>query len=317
MELRHLRYFIAVADELSFSRAAERLQMAQPPLSQQIQALEIELGVKLFDRKKRPLSITLAGQAFLEEARTMLAQLEQAVQRSQRIHQGNLGHLTVSFTSSIANSVLPDILRSFRQHYPEVKLILREETIALQLQGLRDRKTDIVFSYQDPKLSEVDDLEVMPLTQEPLVVVLPKNHSLASRSEIALLALIDEDFILPQHQVVSGLSTQIYQICAQAGFIPKIAQEAVFMVTILGLVSAEMGISILPSSVQNLRRKGVVYRPIQEQTTPTKLMMIWRRDHSSTIVQQFLRMASEQSTNEKHGFLCQELLVRTSTVDDF
>ena len=176
MELRHLRYFIAVADELSFSRAAERLQMAQPPLSQQIQALEIELGVKLFDRKKRPLQLTLAGQAFVEEARSMLAQLGQATDRVKRIHQGSLGYLTISFSSSIANGVMPDILRSFRQHYPAVKLILHEENMALQLQGLRDRKTDIVFAYQYLEGSGASDLEVMPLIQEPLVVVLPKNH---------------------------------------------------------------------------------------------------------------------------------------------
>ncbi len=147
MELRHLRYFIAVADELSFSRAAERLRIAQPPLSQQIQALETELGVKLFDRKKRPLQLTLAGQAFVEEARTMLAQLEQAVSKTQRIHQGNLGHLTVSFSSSLANGMLPDILRSFRQHYPEIELILREENSAFQLQRLREYKTDAIFVY--------------------------------------------------------------------------------------------------------------------------------------------------------------------------
>ncbi len=291
MELRHLRYFIAVADELSFSRAAERLQMAQPPLSQQIQALEKELDVKLFDRKKRPLQLTLAGQAFVEEARSTLAQLEQAVHTTQRIHQGTLGCLTISFTSSIANGVLPDILRSFRQHYPEIKLILQEENSAFQLQGLRDHKTDVVFAYQYHDVAEASDLEVLTLTQEPLVVVLPEHHPLTRQAKISLSDLVNEAFVLPLHQVVSDLPEQIHQICLQAGFVPKVAQEAIFMVTILGLVSAEIGISILPSSVQNLQRKGVVYRPIREKVPATRLTAVWRRNHSSTILQQFLNIA--------------------------
>ncbi len=288
MELRHLRYFIAVADTLSFSRAAERLRMAQPPLSQQIQALEAELGVTLFDRKKRPLQLTLAGQAFVEEARSLLAQLEQAVHKTQRIHQGDVGALTVSFSSSIANGVLPDILRSFRQHYPEIKLILREENSAFQLQGLRDHKTDVMFAYQYHDVAEASDLEVLPLTEEPLMVVLPENHLLSGYSKISLSDLVEEEFVLPLHQVVSGLPEQIYQICSQVGFVPKVAQEAIFMVTILGLVAAEVGISILPASVRNLQRKGVVYRPLQEQTPATRLTAIWRRNHSSTILRQFL-----------------------------
>ena len=291
MELRHLRYFIAVADELSFSRAAERLRIAQPPLSQQIQALEAELDVKLFDRKKRPLQLTLAGQAFLEEARVMLAQLQQAVHKTQRIHQGELGSLTVGFTSSIANGVLPNILRVFRQQYPAVKLVLREENSAFQIQGLRDRRTDIVFVYQDPVLSEAYDLELMPLSQEALVVALPQNHRLSTQPHVALIDLVDEEFIMPLRQMVSGLPEQIRALCAQAGFVPKVAQEATFMVTILGLVAGEMGISILPFSVQNLHRQGVVYRPIQEATTVNQLNAVWCCHHSSPILQQFLAVA--------------------------
>jgi DNA-binding transcriptional LysR family regulator len=295
MELRHLRYFIAVADELSFSRAAERLRIAQPPLSQQIQALEAELDVKLFDRKKRPLQLTLAGQAFLEEARVMLTQLQQAVHKTQRIHQGELGSLTIGFTSSIANGVLPNILRSFRQQYPAVKLVLREENSAFQIQGLRDRRTDIVFVYQDPVLSEAYDLELMPLSQESLVVALPQNHRLSTQPNVALIDLIDEEFIMPLRQMVSGLPEQIRDLCTQAGFVPKVAQEATFMVTILGLVAGEMGISILPFSVQNLHRQGVVYRPIQEETTVNQLNAVWRCHNSSPILQQFLEVTQTVS----------------------
>lgn len=288
MELRHLRYFIAVADELSFTNAAKRLHISQPPLSNQIQALEAELGVKLFDRKTNPIQLTPAGQAFLEESRATLAQLEQAVNKTQRIHQGELGYLTVGFTSSISNGVFPEILRTFRQRYPEVQLILQEEPSAFLIQRLRDRQTDIIFFYLYHEIAEANDLETMSLTKEPFVVVLPKNHPLTAQSKISLSDLKDQEFVMPLHQVVSGLSEEIYHLCSQAGFIPKVAQTAVFMVTILGLVAGENGISILPSHVQNLKREGVVYRPIQEQTTTTQLTAVWRHNHSSTILQQFL-----------------------------
>jgi DNA-binding transcriptional LysR family regulator len=288
MELRHLRYFIAVADELSFSRAAEKLNIAQPPLSQQIHALEKELKVQLFDRKTRPLQITPAGQAFLEEAKTTLVTLEQAVHRTQSIHQGQSGYLTVGFTSSIANGVLPNILRTFRQQYPEIKLILREANSAEQVQKLRDRQTDIVFVYQNLHLLAANDLAVMPLLQETLVVALPQKHPLAAQSIISITDLANEEFIMPLYQVVSGLSDQIYSLFTQAGCMPKISQEAVFTLTILGLVAGEMGISILPSSVQNLQRTGVVYRPIQEQTTTNQLMAVWRQEDESNILRQFI-----------------------------
>ncbi len=290
MELRHLRYFIAVADELSFSRAAVRLQMAQPPLSQQIQALEAELGVKLFDRTKRPLQITLAGQALLKDARSTLIQLEQALLKTQRIHQGELGYLSVGFTSSIANGILPDILRTFRQKYPEVKLILREENCCLQIQGLRDRQTDIIFIYQNSDADCAPDLERISLLQEPLVVVLPQQHRLAKQAKIALIDLAGEDFVMPLYQMAAGLSEQIHYHCAQAGFVPQVAQEAIFMVTILGLVAGEIGVSILPSNVENLCRQGVVYRPIADQPAINELMVMWRRGDASLILQQFLNV---------------------------
>lgn len=298
MELRHLRYFIAVADEMSFSRAAERLQIAQPPLSQQIQALESELGVKLFDRKKRPLQLTLAGHAFLEEARSTLANLEHAIRKTQRIHQGELGHLTVGLTSSMANDVLPNILRTFRQHYPEINLILREASSGSQIQGLRDRQTDIVFVYQTPDLSEANDLEMMLLSEQTLVAVLPQHHPLTTQSTISLRDLADEEFVMPLRPVVSGLSEQIYALFAQAGFVPKVTQEAIFMVTILGLVAGEMGISILPSSVQNLRREGVTYRPIQEEAIANQLTIVWRHENSSPILQKFIDIAKNVSSQK-------------------
>lgn len=296
MELRHLRYFVAVADERSFTRAAEKLGIAQPPLSQQIQSLEKELGdVILFDRKKRPLQLTLAGQAFLEASRSTIANLEQSIQRTQRIHLEELNCLTIGFTSSLANGVLPNILRTFRQHYPEIKLILWEENSVFQIERLRDHQTDVVFVYQNHDLTTANDLGMMPLSQEMLVVVLPQNHPLAVQSQISLTDLANEEFIMPRTLVVSGLPEQIADLCEQAGFTPNVVQEATFMVTILGLVAGEVGISILPSSVQNLQRQGVVYRPIQEKTPVNQLIAVWRHADTSTILEQFLKIAETVS----------------------
>ena len=288
MELRHLRYFIAVADELSFSRAAEKLHIAQPPLSQQIQALETELGVRLFDRQSRPLRITQAGQVFLSEARVTLEKLEQAVTTTQLVHQGKLGYLTVGFTSSMANGILPTIMRTFQQEYPNVKLILREKNCNVQIQGLRDRDTDIVFVYQDYQSVQANDLEVMPLSQESLVVVLPVKHQLANKSELSIVDLANEEFVMPLSHVTFSLAEQIEYLFAQAELKPKISQQALFMVTILGLVAGGMGISILPASVQNLQRQGVVYCPIREKTTTNQLIAAWRRADQSPILRQFL-----------------------------
>lgn len=303
VELRHLRYFIAVADELNFSRAAERLQIAQPPLSQQIKALEDDLGVQLFNRDKRPIQLTEAGQAFLEEARSILANLRQAIGKTQRIHQGKLDHLTVGFTSSMANGVLPNILRTFRQHYPETSLILREASSDSQIQGLRDHQTDIIFAYRTPALIEANDLTVTLLSEETLVAVLPQQHPLTAKSIISLVDLANDEFIMPLRPVVFGLPEKIYALCAQAGFVPKVAQEAIFMVTILGLVAGEMGISILPSSVQTLRRQGVTYRPLQEEAIANPLTIAWRQENSSPILQQFIDIAKHIIPNSlgDHG----------------
>jgi DNA-binding transcriptional LysR family regulator len=293
MELRHLRYFIAVAEEQSFTRGANRLYIQQPPLSKQIQKLETELGVILLDRTSIPIQITAAGEAFLKESRAILEQLEQAVHKTQRIHQGELGYLTVGCTSSIANSIFPEILQTFWQRYPGVKLILQEEPSSLLIQKLRDSQNDLIFLYLYHELSEADDLETISLTPEQLVAVLPKNHPLAAKSQISLADLKDEEFVMPLHQVGAGLYEQIYHLCQQADFVPKIAQTAVYMVTILGLVANETGISLLPSHVQNLQREGVVYRPIQEQTTIAQLTAVWRRDNSSTILQRFINIIEE------------------------
>jgi DNA-binding transcriptional LysR family regulator len=290
MELRHLRYFIAVAEELNFSRAAERLHMAQPPLSQQIRALEEELGVKLFDRATRPLQLTLAGQTLLVEARLAVARVEQAVRLTQQACRGELGCLTVGFSSSIANSILPDILLEFRRRFPDVELSLCEFTSFPKIQGLRERAIDVGFFYLPNDALEADDLSSLTLWEEPLIVVLPETHPLATRSEIPLRSLKDEAFVFPTRQLVPSLSGQIDRLCDLAGFTPKVIQEATFMLTILGLIAGGVGVALLPANAQNLQRKGVVYRPLQGQTATIQIAIAWRRDDASVILHNFLEV---------------------------
>ena len=292
IELYHLRYFIVVAEELNINRAAQKLQMAQPPLSQQIQLLEKRLDVKLFDRKNNRIQqLTQAGATFLIEARSILANLERAAIKTHQIDRGKIGHLTISFASSMMNGVLPNILLNFRRQHPEIELILKEENSYSQIQKLHDRTTDAIFTYRESGIEKDRDLAELVLFQESLIAVLPEKHPLASKLNLTIADLKNEEFIMPDRAIVPGLSAQIYKLCLQADFTPKVAQSAIFMVTILGLVAGEIGISILPSSVRNLHRTGVVYRPIQGEITTSQLTIVWRCHESSKILAQFLEVA--------------------------
>ncbi|WP_295617362.1 LysR family transcriptional regulator [Chamaesiphon sp. GL140_3_metabinner_50] len=298
IELYHLRYFIVVAEELNINRAAEKLQMAQPPLSQQIQMLEKRLDVKLFDRKNnRILQLTQAGATFLVEARSMLANLERAAIKTQQIDRGKIGHLTIGFTSAMMNGVLPNILLNFRHKYPEIELILKEENSFFHLQKLRDRTIDTIFTYRESGLEKERDLAELILCQESLMAILPERHPLASKLTLTISDLKNEEFIMPDRAIVPGLSAQIYKLCLQAEFTPKVAQSAIFMVTILGLVAGGIGISILPSSVRNLHRTGVVYRPIRGEIATSQLTIVWRCHESSKILEQFLEIAQATAMN--------------------
>lgn len=291
MELKHLRYFIAVAEKLNFTRAAEDLLMAQPHLSRQIQDLENEIGVELFVKgKKRPLELTAAGQVLYDEARLAVAQVDQARHLTQRAHRGEVGRLSVGFTSSIANSVLPNIVQTFRSRYPDIKLIWRELITYQQIQGLRDRQIDVGFFHLPSWAVEYDGLSFTTVLEEPLIVVLPSAHRLATESKIPMQALVHEEFVLPAHQMALGLSEQIYRLCEQAGFVPNIAQEASLMLTILGLVAGGVGVALLPANAQYLQRQGVVYRPIQGQTATVQMAAFWQRDNPSVILHNFIEV---------------------------
>lgn len=291
MELRHLRYFVAVADELHFGRAAERLHIAQPPLSQQIKQLENELGFKLFHRTKRSVMLTEAGGVFLAEVRKIFMQLEQAVQVGQQTSRGEVGKLVIGFVSSMAYNVLPDILRKFRNHFPGVTLELHELTTDEQWKWLSDRRIDIGF-VRPP----VDEVAFCTETVfwEALVVALPEGHDLTNQVDVAVNSLRNEQFILFPRPFSPGLYDAIISICQQAGFSPIVTQEAIQMQTIVSLVAGQMGVAIVPASLQRLQRQGVVYKEIREPMPEVVTNVVWRRADMSPRIQQFLEVVGRR-----------------------
>lgn len=289
MELRHLRYFIAVAEELNFTRAADRLHMAQPPLSQQIQHLEAELGFQLFHRTKRTVTLTEAGQVFFEEVQKILLQVDRAIQLAQQTSRGELGQLTVGFVSSAAHNVVPAILQQFRTLHPAVKLELHELTTNEQLQRLRFGQIDIGF-VRPPIEEEGINSEIV--FREPLIVALPETHPVASHAHVELRELAGEPFILFPRSLAPGLYDPIVSLCQQAGFSPIAGQEAIQMQTIISLVAAEMGVAIVPASMQNFQRKGVVYKSLPESTCMVAIALIWRSTPTAS-VQRFLAVVRQ------------------------
>jgi DNA-binding transcriptional LysR family regulator len=292
MDLRRLRYFVAVAEELSFNRAAQRLRISQPPLSNQIKQLEEELGIQLFERSSRGVRMTEAGEALLDEARRIFVQLEQTTRVVQRVGHGEVGRLTLGFVPSASNEMLPSILRTFRHRYPEVELFLREMRPDRVVQRLHDQQIDAGFLYLP-----LDDasLNVECVSREPLVLALPESHRLASKPRIALQALTEEPFILPARYSMPGLYGQVTKACHQAGFVPRAVQKDVWLMqTIVGLVAGNIGVALVPASLRNLRRRGVVYKQVYGLSPTVELGMVWRRNDLGAVLHSFLRVVRSQ-----------------------
>ncbi len=290
IDMRRLFYFVAVAEELHFTRAAERLHIAQPPLSYQIQQLEKDLGVQLFERTRHQVQLTEAGKVLLDEARRIFAQLEQTVRQVRRVGHGEVGFLTLGFVPSASNSVLPTILQTFQQQFPAIQLFLREMNPDQMVQALHDHRIDVGMVYM-PFADHV--LCAQTVLREPFVAALPVDHPYASEEPIELRTLASEFFIVPPRYVaMPGLYGHVMEACRQAGFTPKVRQEAWLMQTIIGLVAANMGVALVPASMQNLHRTGVVYRPLRDITREVELGVVWRRDDTFTVLQRFLQVIS-------------------------
>ncbi|HEX2951874.1 MAG TPA: LysR substrate-binding domain-containing protein [Armatimonadota bacterium] len=290
MELRHLRYFVAVAEELHFGRAAERLFMAQPPLSQQIRQLEDEMGVALFTRTNRRVQLTAAGQIFLKEAREILAHVDEAVITAQRASRGETGWFGVGFVASAIYGMLPSILRRFRELYPAVELELLELPSLEQWQALRDKRIHIGFARLPEEESGII-LERVEL--DTFMVALPATHKLADRTSVPLLELATESFIQYPQQSESNYADYVFHVCEEAGFTPHIVQKTGEIQTALSLVDAGIGVALVPTVAQNLCREGVVYRPLAAPAPTIELTMGYRQDDPSPILPLFLAVARQ------------------------
>ncbi|GAC1429092.1 MAG: LysR family transcriptional regulator [Ktedonobacteraceae bacterium] len=290
MELRHLRYFIAVAEELHFGRAATRLFIVQPSLSQQIRQLEDELGFSLLRRTKRSVELTDAGRVFLAEARKVLAQVQEAKRAAQRAYSGEIGRLVIGYISSSTYDLLPIMLSAYRQRFPDVDVALRELTTQEQLRALEEEAIQVGLlrlPINDPMVH----IEVV--RREPIVCVLPEGHPLAIHERIAAPLLANEPFVLQSRQRGGGYYAQLIHLCLASGFSPNVIQEVTEMHTIVSLVAAGMGVSLVPLSIKNIRSQGVVYRELEGSTPVTEMAIAWRRSSRSTIVQNFLTVARE------------------------
>ncbi|GAB4386780.1 MAG: LysR family transcriptional regulator [Elainellaceae cyanobacterium] len=291
MELHDLRYFVAVAEDLHFGRAAERLHMTQPALSRQIQALEAELDVQLFQRTKRSVKLTIAGQTFFEEAKQILCHTEQAIQTTRRVARGEVGQLRLSFTASALRSFLPETVRVFRDRYPDVQLTMNERCTNDQVIALQNHQTDIGFLYLPVNEKW---LALKPIAEEVWLVALPRKHPLADQKQLTLSALARESFILHPRQEGPAFYNQIVRLCEQAGFYPNVVQEVETSQTRVGLVAAGMGITLVPEHLQTIGDTEVIYRRLSGSAPKLELAIAYRRDNSSPVVQQFLHIVEER-----------------------
>ncbi|TBW32020.1 LysR family transcriptional regulator [Azotobacter chroococcum] len=295
MELRHLRYFIAVAEELHFGRAAEQLGISQPPLSQQIQALEEELGVRLFERTNRRVALSEVGRLFLPEARQVLAQLEQAVAVARRAQRGELGELKVGFTSSAPfTSTIPRAIRAFRQACPEVHLDLRELSSRGVAEAVHEGRLQV--GVLRPLAPLPEELVALELFAEPLVVVLPVGHPLAGGADgVRLAELGEEPFVFFPRSFGTGLYDQLLELARAAGFVPRIVQEASEAMTLIGLVATGLGVTVLPASFSRMRIDGVVCRTLLDPGATTAVWLVRRRDEDSPLVRRFAELLEREA----------------------
>jgi DNA-binding transcriptional LysR family regulator len=290
MELRHLRYFVAVAEELHFGRAAQRLHVAQPSLSQQIKQLERELGVLLLARTKRRVALTEPGRLFLAEARRALAQVATAVEVARGAEAGEVGRLRVAYVDSALWGALPEVVRTYRERYPRVALTLLERLPTQQLAGLRRGDLDVAIGPPPPATAPV---ETAPVTEEGVVVALPAGHRLAGRDAVDMAELAEDAWVLIPARVPSRLRTLALGAAAAAGFTPRVAQEARELDALVALVSAGLGVTLVPVSVARVARPGVVFRPVRGEDLTFRLVALWRRGRSRPALATFLEVLRE------------------------
>lgn len=296
MELRHLRYFLATAEEMNVTRAAERLGIAQPPLTQQIKALEAEIGVALFHRIGRRIELSSAGAAFLEETRAILGRVAQAKARAQRAGRGEIGKLRVGFTSSASFSpFVTEVLKTFRTEWPEVEVALEEHRTALLTDAVKADRLDAAFVR--PPLAEDDALSVRWLATEPLVAAVPIAHAAAGRRSVRLTELRDDPLILYPRRGGSGLSDQAVAECLRLGFTPRPGQEAPELAAAINFVAAGMGVAVVPACMRHLRPDAVRFLTLDGSELRAELGLAQRSADRSETVGNLFRVAEALSAS--------------------
>ena len=274
MELRHLQYFVVVAEELHFGRAAARLQMTQPPLSQQIQQLEKEMGVTLFSRTKRKVELTEAGEMFLKEVKKAFEQIEKAVEVAQSAQRGEVGSLSIGFVGAAIYDILPSIVREYRKN---------------------DNRIDIGF-LRPPIPTQL--LELEPIQRLSCTLCLPKAHPLAEKDEIHIEDLRDEPFVFITRPVWPALYDTILSLCREVGFSPRIVQEATEYQTVMGLVAAGIGITVIPVSANKLYKTEVVYKELYDSNFVAEMSVAYKKMNSNPELLEFLKIAREKKRIE-------------------
>jgi len=259
------------------------VHIVQPALSRQIRALEDELGVRLFARDRRRVALTPAGAVFLEEARSVLEHVARAVEAAQRADRGELGSLRIGYVPAMVSTGLPEMVRRFRQCYPDVDVMLQEMTPAMQVESLLRERVDVGFvrgPVHEPALATRTVLE------EPLVAALPSGHRLGRHKRLRLAMLADEPFVLQARSLGAGSHDQILAVCRSAGFSPRVVQEG-SQAEVASLVASGAGVAVVPASLRAIRRAGVLYRPLHERPM-TRLDMVWRKDAALPVLDAFL-----------------------------
>jgi len=298
MELRHLRYFLAMVDTLNFTKAAARLHIAQPPLSRQIRDLEEELSVTLFDRSGKRVELSAAGQVFAERARQILAAADSAVIDSQRAQRGEIGRLAIGFFEHTAYTLLPPILREFRQRFPGVNVELRWFPVVEQVNALSRGDVDLAFVRP---VSNLDPLNKQLILEEPFVLALADDNPLAGKRQVSIAECAQHRVINFTQALAPDYHAIIARLCALGGFAPSVLSEVGQVYTALGLVSSGFGVAIVPASVQRVRVENVVYRPLKERAPKSETLLAWKHSTRSAALLAFVALAGEVARNHFSG----------------
>jgi DNA-binding transcriptional LysR family regulator len=298
--LRQWRQFVALAEELHFGRAAARLHMTQPPLTQAIAGLEAALGVRLFERTQRSVRITPAGVALLPEVRELLARAQALPELARAAAAGELGRLRLAFVSTVGFELLPRWVRAFREQWPQVALELIEATGDVQLELLARGEVDAGFVLHSPGFT-APGLAQAQVASEPLVVALPESHPLAAEKRLSLKSLLAEPLVIFPRRILPSLFDAIFALYNAAGRVPQVSQEAIQMQTIVNLVSAGLGLAWVPQSVRQFQRPGVVYRSVswpRGRAVPAcETSLVWRADAVSPALAHLIRFAQDPSAS--------------------